>query len=219
MTKLKSKKMSKSTFAIIIMAIAMVAMLAFGGTYAYFTSEAAGIASGTETVMARIELDATNDTLSAESLVDNVLPGEPIFASNAKFGIKDSSNRASHIFIVISAKINKATGHTEAGVANAWDSEDEILALTGTVASSVGTINPLSGKTGVYYITTTEGTDGTVGSTFDISGIQALLDLNTYGNPYQQAKITLTVTVKSIQTVGFTDPANAYSALFPENNA
>ena len=38
MTKMKSKKMTKSTFAIIIMAIAMVALLAFGGTYAYFTA-------------------------------------------------------------------------------------------------------------------------------------------------------------------------------------
>ena len=37
---MKSKKMTKSTFAIIIMAIAMVAMLAFGGTYAYFTATA-----------------------------------------------------------------------------------------------------------------------------------------------------------------------------------
>ncbi|HJD06092.1 MAG TPA: SipW-dependent-type signal peptide-containing protein [Candidatus Onthoplasma faecipullorum] len=37
MTKAK-KKMSKSTFAIIIMAVAMVAMLAFGGTFAYFTA-------------------------------------------------------------------------------------------------------------------------------------------------------------------------------------
>ena len=38
MTKLKSKKLTKSTFAIIIMAIVMVAMIAFGGTYAYFTA-------------------------------------------------------------------------------------------------------------------------------------------------------------------------------------
>ena len=45
MTKMKSKKMTKSTFAIIIMAIAMVAMLAFGGTYAYFTATATNVAS------------------------------------------------------------------------------------------------------------------------------------------------------------------------------
>lgn len=42
MTKMKSKKMNKSTFAIVIMAIVMVAILAFGGTYAYFTANAVG---------------------------------------------------------------------------------------------------------------------------------------------------------------------------------
>ena len=46
MTKMKSKKMTKSTFAIIIMGIVMVAMLAFGGTFAYFTAQNAKATSG-----------------------------------------------------------------------------------------------------------------------------------------------------------------------------
>ena len=45
MTKMKSKKMTKSTFAVIIMAVAMVAMLAFGGTYAYFTAQNAAVST------------------------------------------------------------------------------------------------------------------------------------------------------------------------------
>ena len=54
---MKSKKMAKSTFAIIIMGIVMVAMLAFGGTFAYFTSTA-----GTKTATATtgtVKLTAT----------------------------------------------------------------------------------------------------------------------------------------------------------------
>lgn len=60
MTKLKSKKMSKQTVAIIIMAVIMVAMLAFGGTFAYFTATATEKTSGEITTgYVRLESDAT----------------------------------------------------------------------------------------------------------------------------------------------------------------
>ena len=76
MTKMKSKKMTKSTFAIIIMAIVMVAMLAFGGTYAYFTATSDKNVASLTTGMVSLE-SAT--TLTAT--VENVMPKEEVFAA------------------------------------------------------------------------------------------------------------------------------------------
>lgn len=74
MTKLKSKKMSKQTVAIIIMAVIMVAMLAFGGTFAYFTATATEKTSGEITTgYVKLESDATFVTATT-----HVIPGTTI---------------------------------------------------------------------------------------------------------------------------------------------
>ena len=54
MTKMKSKKMTKSTFAIIIMGIVMVAMLAFGGTFAYVTATANNATGTAKTALIKL---------------------------------------------------------------------------------------------------------------------------------------------------------------------
>ena len=74
MTKLKSKKMSKQTVAIIIMAVIMVAMLAFGGTFAYFTATATEKSSGDITTgYVKLESDAT-----FVAAATHVIPGTTI---------------------------------------------------------------------------------------------------------------------------------------------
>ena len=72
MTKGK-KKMTKSTFVIIIMAVAMVAMLAFGGTFAYFTATATQESSEFTTGSVKLSADATYT-----ATVDEVVPGDII---------------------------------------------------------------------------------------------------------------------------------------------
>ena len=79
MTKMKSKKMTKSTFAIIIMAIAMVAMLAFGGTYAYFTATANDVSGTVRT--AYLSLTNETETLTKVATTD-ILPGEYAFGTS-----------------------------------------------------------------------------------------------------------------------------------------
>ena len=74
MTKLKSKKMSKQTVAIIIMAVIMVAMLAFGGTFAYFTATATEKSSESITTgYVKLESDAT-----FVAAATHVIPGTTI---------------------------------------------------------------------------------------------------------------------------------------------
>ena len=69
---MKSKKMTKSTFAIIIMGIVMVAMLAFGGTFAYFTSTT-GTKAINEITTGTVKLTATGQVKTIEGLL---MPGD-----------------------------------------------------------------------------------------------------------------------------------------------
>ena len=100
---MKSKKMTKSTFAIIIMAVAMVAMLAFGGTYAYFTAtakakEVTGFKTGT------VKLDLVDFSLTQATVV----PGDYIVGSEqtaAEIKYTESSTTNTFVFIVIEMTI------------------------------------------------------------------------------------------------------------------
>ena len=204
MTKMKSKKMTKSTFAIIIMAVAMVAMLAFGGTYAYFTATATGIAGGSTTA----GLIALNETATKfeYSLTKDILPGEFLFAEGTTMVIDDDSNRASFIFVEFDVKVTKK---------GAQASTAETLS-TKLTDSSITVDNGATIKEsteGHYYILTTEGTTGNVGKTFTISGIKIQIP-TTWEDEYEEASIVVTASVKSIQAATFDGNADAaYEAL------
>ncbi len=107
MTKNKSRKMTKSTFAIIIMAIAMVAMLAFGGTYAYFTATAtensATITTGSVKLTASDIGTSSNYTLTAE----NVVPGDVI--SNKPITLTTES-KGTDVYIAIRVVLTNDNG-------------------------------------------------------------------------------------------------------------
>ena len=98
---MKSKKMTKSTFAIIIMGIVMVAMLAFGGTFAYFTAKTSAIKSDPITT-GLISLKA-GDKVTLEGNTGALLPKESI---TAKLSYTDASTRGTWIVIEATADIN-----------------------------------------------------------------------------------------------------------------
>ena len=77
MTKAK-KKMTKSTFVIIIMAVAMVAMLAFGGTFAYFTATAKQDSADITTGYVKLN---SNGGLAKIELT-NVMPRDELVAAD-----------------------------------------------------------------------------------------------------------------------------------------
>ena len=101
MTKMKSKKMTKSTFAIIIMAVAMVAMLAFGGTFAYFTATSYTATATTSTGLIQVGIG----TDKIEVVKDNALPGETIIDTSIT-AINTESTRDSYIYAIFSVKFN-----------------------------------------------------------------------------------------------------------------
>ena len=117
----KSKKMKKSTFAIVIMSILMVAMLAFGGTYAYFTASATG--SSKSVKMGHVIIETDGEITSTYNTTDALaVVGDTLFEGNV--GYVNGSNVDSIVYATFtfyySGKIwsDKATAG-EAGIAEA----------------------------------------------------------------------------------------------------
>ena len=209
MTKMKSKKITKSTIALIIMGIAMVAMLAFGGTFAYFSAQASdkttdGITAATISLTAGETATVTGHTAA-------LLPGETI---TAQLAYTDSSNRGTWIVI-------EATAATDAiGVGASVTLADITLTNGLTAKKYKSTTNQI-----VYLIENSQ-TDSTNGDkvkagSFDASVVatyqatetnqQGSSALNNMGKTF-----TITFKAKSIQHQGY-DEATALTTLGYEN--
>jgi len=230
MTKMKSKKMTKSTFAIIIMAIAMVAMLAFGGTYAYFT-DVANVGTFDTVTTGKIRLGA-NTKFSNTTVLQNIVPTEPIFEAPITLEIIDESNRAAYIFIEfdITASGVSAEQLTNLTVNGLSDGLDVAVKETGKADTTVdlveGTVtveNPLKEEEGqpdtiskkIYYILTTDNEERNLATrTYTISDLNATLTKDA-DNSWQEKQITITASVNIIQAAGFSGPTalqDAYDA-------
>ena len=127
MTKMKSKKMAKSTFAIIIMGIVMVAMLAFGGTFAYFTATA-DKASTEGIKTATVQLGAITGLTTTATKVQS---GDVIVGSDIE--IANSSNIATWVFVAYQVTINSAT-------VSAYESYDAYNTAKGTTEEFDGVV-------------------------------------------------------------------------------
>ncbi len=115
MTKMKSKKMTKSTFAIIIMAVVMVALLAFGGTYAYFTATANPDTGSVQTgKVALVDSTDTNSKLQ-KVMTKSVLPGEEVLKA-ATFALSNQGTTVrSYAFVEIEALVNDTVLYAKTG--------------------------------------------------------------------------------------------------------
>lgn len=132
MTKTKKKKMSKSTFAIIIMAVVMVAMLAFGGTYAYFTATATKKSTG-EFTTGSIKLEANDDATFVTGLTD-VVPGDKLTTGPLTL-TTTSAGTDSYIAIKVTIKATDAKGAPLVLTGTSLESAIGLLATEPTTGS------------------------------------------------------------------------------------
>lgn len=138
MTKTKKRKMSKSTFAIIIMAVVMVAMLAFGGTYAYFTATATKKTTG-EFTTGSIKLESNKEATFVSGLT-NVVPGDALTTGPLTL---TTTSAGTDSYIAIRVTIE------------ATDDNDTELDLTGTsLESAIGLLatEPTTEYTGSKWV-------------------------------------------------------------------
>ena len=194
MTKTKKRKMSKSTFAIIIMAVVMVAMLAFGGSYAYFTATATSKTGTVDTGVITLSTDGATFTITKT----NVLPKESILSTEDAQGISYSAaqaTRAQVAFFTFTVEIEK----DDAPVSGA--TLTMTLPTSGLFADAV-TLEGGSATTSTVAILVPAST-----ASITMGGLQVAFDataesVNGSIPDLMGATITLTIEAKSIQAVG-----------------
>ena len=71
----KYSKIKKSSFAILALSLILVAVLAFGGTYAYFTDQTDKVSSTLTTASLSVDTNAASVVLATDSIV---VPNQPI---------------------------------------------------------------------------------------------------------------------------------------------
>jgi len=185
MTKLKAKKMSKSTFAVIIMAIVMVAMLAFGGTYAYFT-DTQSVGSQAFTT-GKIDLTAGSVTqLQAAKL----MPGDTL-TTTGSVSLSDDSDDA-YVGLIYTESLGTNTGNKlvasiTGGENKAWTKAEVTVDETDYVV----------------YVYTGAGTTPVAAEATNNFTISVTLDW-TAGNEYQaQTGISVGLEARAVQLDNF----------------
>ena len=179
MTKMKSKKMNKSTIAVILMAIAMVAMMAFGGTYAYFSAKAEASSGNVTTARIHLTKNAVatiknttavsgTELLQAESdivvTVDNTTDTWVVVAFSVSVdGVAASKNKtgsataegqlAAEEFALI---ITEGTGWTKLKATKTAGEDTETLALYAQKVTANADDKALEVCTSIQFIANTE---------------------------------------------------------------
>ena len=190
-----SKKMSKSSIAVIVLSILLVLSLILGFTGAWFTDKDA---KGEQTVnfgTIDVALDETSDigfkNGDNSTLTEPLMPGDKVMA---KAVVKNTGAEAYYVVkILVSAQVK---GAEEAATAKyyVWNG-------TETVEASETVMPKLKATTGT----------ATIDLSMDLDGA-------TYGNDYQGGKAVVSCEVRAIQAKNLT-AAQAYKALVTSYSA
>ena len=201
-----------------IMGIAMVAMLAFGGTFAYFTATATSVAITVKTGRVKI----TNNTGASISINENVdvVPGEWLYGGESTWHtieLTSDSTAATYVF----AKFDVTVGGEKATVNGT--SENVLLETVDTVSQlTAANVSwqkvEVSGETGVYCLKVAATTDPTaldidfqfkvkfnekVQSNYDqVAGKETN---NTSLESIMHQDVELTISFAAIQQFGYSD--------------
>ncbi len=195
----------------------MVAMLAFGGTFAYFTAEA-NDATGSATV-GTVEI-STGASATIAAATDFAVPGSTIY-SNQSVTLTNKSTVDIYVFAKLTAQIDGQDLYVQVGENPDYTYESAISATLGTVTPS--TWAAVSGHDGVYgYMV-----EGNTTTPTEISSFVFTVTLNRnieehhnedgfvsnnictdkegaqYGKALEGKKITVTVEFQAIQAEGF----------------
>ncbi len=201
MTKTKKKKMTKSTFAIIIMAVVMVAMLAFGGTYAYFTATAKE--KTTTFTTGSVQLDANEATFTA-SLTD-VVPGDSLTTGALTL---ETTSTGTNSYVAIRFTISAGDA-----VLTGTSLEDVSDMLSATPYDGSTWVAASGTYPGVYVVATgTTPTKIPTSSTINITDAALVFQAEddwvqgqvSSTNKLMNATITITVEARSVQSDNFT---------------
>ena len=186
------------------MSIAMVAMLAFGGTYAYFTATTNAVTKDVKTGTVMLVSGASFEA------VTTVVPTQ-VIANEISYTNK--SDVAVYVFVTLSYQLKSGSKSLPQGA-----TVDQMLTVT--LAKTEGTANftKLDGEEGVYWYKTTAGaTNTTAGDPIAFASI-AIANLESESKEdaageWMGIEITFSLHAESIQAYDFADEDAAYTAL------
>ena len=192
----KYSKIKKSSFAILALSLILVAVLAFGGTYAYFTDKATAT---DEITMATLGI--TEITLTVED--GKVVPGQDVLTAPISF--KSDANTNAPMIMLAKVEIAPESGATIA-----------------TAATVNTTWEAVTGHTGYYaYKGTGYKTAGAASENFTL--VDSVFVDRENGNDIMGKKLTVTVTVWAMQaeyvgaangaTATYSSAADVYTAV------
>ena len=169
------------------MAIAMVAMLAFGGTYAYFTAEVSGVIAGEEITTGHVAIAmGTKNTITKKTLETLAVPGDTLWTVDLSLDTS-ASNVKTYVFA-------------------SWTlTNDEGLVLNTTIAEGSDWA-AVEGETNVYYIAVDA---NTAKDTITFTG-SVVLDAEDNGNDKMDVSASCSVAFATTQANHLT-PAAAYA--------
>ena len=237
----KINKLGKSTFVIAILSFLLVAVLAFGGTYAYFSAKDNLIADKLQLGTLTIESVRGESTLWGATSTIPAVPNEKVF-DKEKVTITMTGTTINYFMrIKFDVNVGIATGAAEhATKTEAVDSEkacgdyeannkiinfafdDSIVNKTGSdVAGKWTLITDESGESYYYlnYNKVTEGATYTIGYDHETAQ-EVLLNATVYDwvgangcRHYMGASVTITLTVEAIQADWLPDSVNSTAKL------
>ena len=195
----KYSKIKKSSFAVLALSLILVAVFAFGGTYAYFNAKASSatttVTAGTLTLNGKY--DGSGDAISLTS-TSKIVPNQTIDLTGGIGAVTLGGNTVSALRIKISnIQITKVGGS-----ATTTD-ENVVLSLLASDGTASTTWLTDGSDANTYYYTTAVVGEGTGA----ISTIAGALGTNKVGltlkaaadNSYQGATIVFTISVEAAQ--------------------
>ena len=173
------------------MGIVMVAMLAFGGTFAYFTATAtnktATVSTGT------ISIKSASDTITVEKT--NILPHESLLTADEASAISYDTSAATRAQIVyFTFKVEIKNGETAVTGAT--------LNLTAPTLTNAVTLAGETDTEKTVAILVAESVNDVKMTGLQVSFDATAKNINGAGHNLMGATITLTISAKSIQAVG-----------------
>lgn len=211
----KYSKIKKSSFAILALSLILVAVLAFGGTYAYFSDKDT---LGGSLTTATLTVTAGTDT--AITFTDtSIVPGQIVSLNDKLANAKLEGSTVSALRIKIS--VNETNGIV-AGTPGVSDTSNTANPMDESLLKVVVANKAVDGKTtwgwkegndGYYYFTATV-SNLTITSAASIS---LVLDY-TATNEWQGATVNFTVSIEAVQAE-FTGGANTETQTWAEDQA
>lgn len=185
----KINKLGKSTFVIAILSFLLVAVLAFGGTYAYFSDAAK--ADTTSITMGKLTLGDVTATTTIEKDA-KVVPNQPIFSGDTTVAVDTTIAYFARVTMKIS-EVKLAGSHAaEDGCA---DAAIDLLSVTDAAGWTKDT--EAAEDTYVYYDLTANAVSEDITITLNVKVNSEVGKQSS--EHYMEATVTVNVTVEVIQ--------------------